>query len=265
MGVAALIVSGAWPREVIPRSSLLAGDAADFWMGGGDISVIGTDDDFISYEVVRRPGTFAGDSTPDAFMRQDERGTHFVSGFGARVVGGPGMELRVTIPRTLHSLKLVTGHYGAIHVEHFSGELSVQSERGEVGLVDVSGPTLVEARNGEVRVAVSHVPATGTAGLNLLGRNGNVTLTLPGDAKANLSLEVHRGTVTSAFTDGAGRLVVNASDLEALRKLAPKVRPVSSEIPRKFVREINGGGVPVTVVALSGNIIVTKAGPPPQE
>ena len=265
MGVAALIVSGPWRREVIPRSSLLAGDAADFWMGGGDISVTGTDDDFITYQVVQRPGTFAGDSTPDAFMRQNERGTHIISGFGVRAIGGPGMELRVTVPRTLHSLKLVTGHYGAIHVEHFSGELSVQSERGDIELADVSGPTLGEARSGEVRVAVSHVPATGTAGLNLLGRNGNITLTLPPDAQAELSLDVHHGTVTSDFTEGSARIVVNASDLEALRKIAPEVQPVSREFPRRIIRDLGGGGVPVIAVALNGNIIVKKAVAPPRE
>jgi len=255
MGVAAIIVSAPFPRTVVTRAELGVANAADFWIGEGDITVTGTDDDVISYQVLAPPGTRASDHPED-------RGLHIVSGFGIRAPGGPGAFLIVTVPRSLKTLRLAVGHSGAIHVDHFDGELTLSSEQGSIDLTDITGPTLVEARDGPVQVAFSKLPAIGAHGLSVLGRNGDVTVTLPPDAKGSLSLEVHRGTVTSAFTDGNGRIEVNASDIEALRRLAPQgTPPTASEIPRKFIRDINGGGVLVQVVALNGNIIVKKRAP----
>lgn len=256
MGVGATFISSPYPRTIVPRGQLGSTDAADFWIGEGDITVTGTDDDFVSYQVVATPGTRAT-SHPEDF------GIHIVSGFGTRVAGGPGANLIVTVPRSLKTLKLTAGHSGAIHVDHFNGELTVSSEQGTVDLADVSGPTLVEARDGAVTVSFAKLPVDGAHGLSVLGRNGDVTVTVPEDAKASFSLEVHRGTASSAFAEGNSRIVIDAADLEAFSKLAPGVAPQTAGIPRKFIYDINGGGVLVQVVALNGNIIVRKSVKPP--
>ena len=193
------------PLTSFPRAQLGSADAADFWIGGGDIIVQGTNSDSVTFELVQRPAVHRGDSAAAAFMRQDEYGTHPVTGYGIRAPGGPGTQLVVLVPRNLKELTLTVGHYGDIRVHHFDGELSIVNERGLVELADITGPTLVEARNGNVQAVLGKLAGSGTAGLDILGRNGDISITLPADMTANMQLTAHGGTITSDFEQSGGK------------------------------------------------------------
>ncbi len=257
LGTAAIIVSSPFPGTTVPRATMGSADAADFWVGGGDIIVEGTDENVVTYEVVQRPGLHGADSTADAFMRPADYGTHVVDGFGIRVPGGPGTQLLIRVPRNLKTLKLTVSHYGDVRVNHYDGELTVMSERGAVTLLDISGPAVIEARNGAISAVVSKFPASKFSGFSLLGRNGGIDITIPGTAKFSVEVSATAGQVTSDFEKSGNGTQVDSAITYYVRRDGPPAQ--SGPLHSRVV--VNGGGTVVNVVAMNGNVVIHKSPP----
>lgn len=280
------------------RSTLGAADAISASMQRGQITVVGTDDTVISYGVMRRggwgfkylntdhinPGAgVAGTMNQVPGSPEEERSVTFMftgkpatavllpayrvtSGSGGLDIQVPGadsgdaaLELSLFVPRNLKLLKLTIRAGGVVSVDGFDGELTIQSETGPVLLHGIGGPAVIEARNGRIRASITHLPAPARGGLDFLGRNGDVVVTLPGDAKADLDLETHGGQISADdFAGFASRTrpaanpdpgVLNANGLKA-----------SSPVRRTIA--VGEGGTSVKLVAMNGSIVVTRADKP---
>lgn len=265
----------ATPALKFARSQLGTADAIDVTIGSGDIQITGSSTKHIIYQayegsMVGLGPTLITSEGPGAFglSRASSRMTipveiapaasYAFGPGGLSIAGVDGTSLMLEVPSDLKGMKVTITNHGSIRVSGFNGELTVQSASGAIDLVRVAGPTVVEARNGDISVYSASIPAA----MNLLGRNGSVTVSAPTDTRASFTAEVHGGTIT---LDSTSHIVyptspVKLADVESFRVGAPGPDPAS-----KLPWIMNGGGAAITVTSLNGNIIIRKNNPPKQE
>jgi hypothetical protein len=244
------------------RGQLGAADALDIAVDAADLGVIGTASDQISYKTYRVEAP-AGPDSIRGLSAIPETGTHTFGPGGLSIRPADGVYIVVSVPRTLAHLKITVTHEGKVRVSNFDGELRIRSAAGPVRVDGIAGPTLVEAQDGAISGSLGVIPST----MNFLGRNGNITLTLPTDARASLATEVHQGLI---YHDSTSRVVtpprftIPAPDgLEAYLE-AHRVGMPEAFSGTRSTWILNGGGAAITVTSLNGNIIIRKT-PPKQE
>jgi hypothetical protein len=110
----------------------------------------------------------------------------------------PGAEFTVEVPRRTN-LILRTQLGGDISVSRIDGEIDVNGMNGDVSLDQISGATVVNTMNGEVRAVFAATPAKP---VSITSMNGEIDVHLPADAKANLRLRTHNGSIRTNFPDG---------------------------------------------------------------
>lgn len=111
---------------------------------------------------------------------------------------GSGSDFKLTVPRNT-SIVISNALGGDLRIADVSGDLEVKSLNGEVDLKGVSGGALVETMNGEIEVDVKAL-AEGKA-LSFTSMNGEVKINLPADAKANVHLRTHNGSILTDFDE----------------------------------------------------------------
>jgi predicted membrane protein len=118
--------------------------------------------------------------------------------YGTGAWPGSGGDFDITVPR--NSNVIVSSAFGGdIEVGEVSGDLEVKSLNGEVTLSKVSGGVLVETMNGEIEAEV--VAMKDNKPLSFTSMNGEVSLRLPVDAKANVQMRTHNGSILTDFDE----------------------------------------------------------------
>ncbi len=137
----------------------------------------------------------------------------------------------IVVPRNT-SVVISNAFGGDIHIADVTGDLEVKSLNGEVKLDAVAGGVLVETMNGEIEVNVSTLVENKP--LSFTSMNGEVSLNIPTDAKANVRLRTHNGSILTDFDEE--QLVTKTTSLkhEGGRNRGPGV--VDSEEIRATVR-----------------------------
>jgi len=130
---------------------------------------------------------------------------------------------------------------GDIRIERVSGVVVARTGGGDVILPAVAGSVRARTGGGEVRVGVvSRVPKDGIV---IRNEGGDVLLTLPSDAQADLDLQVEGPT-------DPGEVLIR-SDF-------PGVAISRGEDAQRAVGALNGGGGRITVRTSSGSIRLRK-------
>ena len=110
---------------------------------------------------------------------------------------------------------------------------------------------IAESVNNPIKVGLAGVAAGGATSLSSL--NGDITLTLPASAKAELHLDTSRGEIVSDF-----ELDVKPSKPRIERN---ETRGgVSVRMEDVIVATVNGGGPVIRVKTLNGTIKISKSG-----
>jgi hypothetical protein len=191
---------------------------------------------------------------------------------GAKMLsgGGSGLEInerdnRVTIesdappsPITIvarvprrTTLNLSTTNDGAITVRDIVGDLELENINGPITATNITGTVIAESVNNPIAVGLAGVAAGGATSLSSL--NGDITLTLPASAKAELHLDSSHGEIVSDF-----ELDVKPSKPRIERN---ETRGgVSVRMEDVIVATVNGGGPVIRVKTLNGTIKIAKAG-----
>ena len=154
------------------------------------------------------------------------------------------------VPRRA-SLTLSTVNDGEIVVRDIVGDLQLENINGPITATNITGSVIAESVNNPITIGLAGVPAGGATSLSSL--NGDITLTLPASAKAELHLDSARGEIVSDFeldvkpskprierTEGRGGVSVTMEDV--------------------IVATVNGGGPVIRVKTLNGSIKLAKAG-----
>src|SRR5690606_34786006 len=105
------------------------------------------------------------------------------------------VDIDMTVP-TRVNLNLSTHSDGDIVVENIEGDLEAQNHNGGIRLTNIAGSAVANTHNGDVHVRLTRI--TAEKAMSFISYNGNVDVTLPATAKANLKLRSDNGEI---FTD----------------------------------------------------------------
>lgn len=154
------------------------------------------------------------------------------------------------VPRRTQ-LNLSTTNDGAITVRDIVGDLELENINGPITATNITGSVIAESVNNPIVVGLAGVTAGGATSLSSL--NGDVTLTLPASAKAELHLDTSRGEIVSDF-----ELDVKPSKPRIERNESRG--GVSVRMEDVIVATVNGGGPVIRVKTLNGTIKIAKGG-----
>ena len=165
--------------------------------------------------------------------------------------GGPNpMTIVVRVPRRA-DLNLSTTNNGDIMVRNVVGDLQLENINGPITATNITGSVIAETVNTPITVGLTAVAAGGATSLSTL--NGDVTLTLPANAKAELHLDSARGEIVSDFE----------LDVKPSKPVIERTQGrggVSVRMEDVIVATVNGGGPAIRVKTLNGGIKIAKAG-----
>ena len=154
------------------------------------------------------------------------------------------------VPRRA-TLDLSTVNEGEIIVRDIVGDLELKNINGPITASNITGSVIAESVNNPIAVGLAGV-ATGAA-TSLSSLNGDITLTLPANAKAELHLDTSRGEMLSDF-----ELDVKPSKPRIERNESRG--GVSVRMEDVVVATVNGGGPVIRVKTLNGTIKIAKGG-----
>ena len=109
---------------------------------------------------------------------------------------GGRANFEVTVPRST-SVVIRNALGGEIHVGQLGGDIEIKSLNGEVLLEDVTGGALVETMNGEISARIQTLREGKP--LSFTSMNGEISLEVPADAKANVRLRTQNGAILTDF------------------------------------------------------------------
>ena len=147
-----------------------------------------------------------------------------------RLSGGSDVELQVPA-RT--NLKLNTVNGNQVLVELIEGDIEVTALNGSIVLTDIAGAAVVHATNGEVKVTLRQV--TPQKPMSFTSFNGDVDVTLPANAKANLKMRTDHGEVLTDFD-----VKIEQRPPQTTTGVVPRLRivpePSPGQTPRVYVQ-----------------------------
>ncbi len=173
-------------------------------VSNGDVSVQGDDTDEITVRSSAQPEEkqHRRDGlrvlTSSASYSLTEKDNVITLSHGSGVWPGSGGDFEVTVPHNTHVV-ISNALGGDLEIADVTGDLEVKSLNGSVSLQGVSGGALVETMNGEIEIGVRAL-AEGKP-LSFTSMNGEVTVNLPGDTKANVHLRTHNGSILTDFDE----------------------------------------------------------------
>ncbi|MGH9638813.1 MAG: hypothetical protein ACRD3Y_02025 [Bryobacteraceae bacterium] len=172
-------------------------------------------------------------------------------GGGPLLLGGLA-DLTITVP--LHSSLQLSGMSGGgIDVEHVDGEVDANELSGNITLKHVDGPIVAHSLNGEIVAILDRLDSSKPSSFSTM--NGNIDVTLPADAKADLRMKTDNGAVYSDFDVNLGR---SNSVIETgpghMKNGKYRVR-----FNRVVRGAINGGGPELQFTTFNGQIYIRKA------
>lgn len=205
-------------------------------LGFGDVTIVGGDSDEIriSSEVDVARGSapredgmrrLDGDDGYSATEADNVVTVTFANAFpGGRRHGGGDEDIAIVVPRQTH-VTLERGGPGDVSVQDLSGNLEIRGAIGDVELEQMSGGVLVESVNGDVKARFARLATDRPVSITVV--HGDVSVTVPADAQANVQLRTLRGEMLTDFGEdqlqtrfennpgaGMGHANQNAADVE---------------------------------------------------
>jgi hypothetical protein len=212
----------------------------------------------------RRPGRFGPDPRPfgrrggegdtTGLRRLTQAGRFVVEEHNNQVVVASGAMTRGTdftiqVPTRTH-LKLSALNDGPIVVENVEGEIEVHNQNESVTLTNVAGSVVANAMNGTVKVVMARL--TADKAMAFTSFNGDVDVTLPASAKANLRMRSDMGEI---FTDFDVQIRPATAAPQSARRSDGRVR---IDFNQSIQGSVNGGGPEFEFRTFNGNIYVRK-------
>ncbi len=171
------------------------------------------------------------------------------SGNTVKITGSGNGHLVLKVPMdTTVKVECVNG--GDLRVEHLSGNVELSNTNGKVFATGMSGPVIAHSQNGKVVVTLDRV--TPDKAMSLTSYNGDVDVTMPGDAKVTVRMGSYNGDV---FTDFDTKLSPSSSNVVKESREGGRYKV---KVERATVGTINGGGTDMTLKSYNGNIFIRK-------
>lgn len=156
-----------------------------------------------------------------------------------RSASGPA-DFKIVVPAGTNVM-IASAYGGDISCSGLTGDIEIKSMNGVVRLDGIAGSALVETMNGEINAAV-HELHEGKS-LSFTSMNGEVTLRLPADAKANVRLRTQNGAIATDFDEKV--LVTQVEAAPATFRMSRHGGSVLTPEIRDSIRDAIRGGVEV--------------------
>jgi len=155
-------------------------------------------------------------------------------------ISGPSFtdgNLEIDVPAQTN-LNLQSHNGRTITVDGVQGDIEVTNHNGAVELMNVAGSVVAYSHNGRVIVSLRDISAGKP--MSFTSMNGNVDVTLPSPAKANLKMRTDNGAIYTDFD-----VLMKANN--------------PSSTSKTINGTINGGGADFDLRTHNGNIFLRKA------
>jgi uncharacterized protein YuzE len=178
---------------------------------------------------------------PDGLRRLDEdvsfdllekNNVVSISIFGETSWAQPGAEFKIEVPHNT-SLVLRTQSGGDLTVENIDGDIEINSMNGEVTLREIGSSAVVNTMNGEINAVFKTAPVKP---VSFSSMNGEISLKLPGDTKANLRMRSHNGAILTDFAEGI--LKTKSENTGHVRSADAPEAPEAAEAPEAPVAPV---------------------------
>jgi len=211
-----------------------------------------------------------GDDRPNARAKQPPPGMRRLTSPAGLVVteqnnqvsitaGGPWnsreTDIELRVPARVN-LRLSGVNGDDIVVENVEGQIEATHVNGNVKLRNVSGSVVANTTNGDVIVTFSRL--SGEKAMAFSSYNGNVDVTLPDNAKANLRLRSHNGEIFTAFDMQPRAATPAPTPVPAT--VRGKERRLRFEADTSIYGSINGGGAEFELRTYNGDVFVRRGG-----
>jgi DUF4097 and DUF4098 domain-containing protein YvlB len=158
------------------------------------------------------------------------------------------IDVELQVPNRVN-LNLQTHNDGDVIVENAEGDIEVQNHNGGIRLTNIAGSAVANTHNGDVHVTLTRI--TVDKAMSFISYNGDVDVTLPATAKANLKLRSDNGEILTGF--------------DVQTKPAPQAPTTRDsrgrtriEVNQSIFGTINGGGPEFELRTFNGNIYVRR-------
>lgn len=109
-------------------------------------------------------------------------------------------EFQLTVP-TNTTIIIPNSWGGDIKCSNIAGDIEINSMHGEIRLDDVAGGVVVGTMNGEIKATIRELHEGKP--LSFASMNGEITLSVPANTKANVRLRTQNGSVLTDFEESA--------------------------------------------------------------
>jgi hypothetical protein len=184
------------------------------------------------------------DATVSGLVIEEENNVMTISGGGG---SSRNVDVEIQVPsRTNLNLRVHQG--GDIVVDDIEGEIEAQNHHGSVIANNIAGSVVANTHHGKVTASLRQV--TANKPMAFTSFHGNIDLTLPAAAKANMKLRSDRGEIYSDFDIQIGRLTQPAPTKQGDR--------FRIELDRNLTGTINGGGAEFDLRSYHGNLYIRR-------
>jgi hypothetical protein len=128
-----------------------------------------------------------------------------------------------------------------ISISNVEGDLEVKTNNGKIELLNVTGPVVANSTAGDVKVVYSNVSQEKPTSISVI--SGTIDVTMPANAKSNLSLRSINGEMYTDFDLGL------KTSKDGLSKVGGG---------HNIEATTNGGGVEIQLKSISSNIYLRK-------
>ncbi|MFN7983867.1 MAG: DUF4097 family beta strand repeat-containing protein [Vicinamibacterales bacterium] len=177
------------------------------------------------------------------------------------------VKLDIQVPAST-SLVVRTVNGGDVRVDGVNGSTEVNSVNGSIRLTNLGGAVIAHATNGKVTATLRQV-VNGTP-MAFTSFNGDVDVTLPASAKANLKMRSDRGDV---YTDFDVQTTTPPAGAQSDRRAQDRNRDRADrddakdkdkgkyriDVDRSVYGSINGGGPDFELRTFNGDVMLRKA------
>ena len=219
-------------------------------MAGGDIKIEGHNSDEVIIQTTsafEAPPERAKGLKPIYYSAVDNSGIGLsvtAESGGLKIEKATRKDVKYTIklPRKVAVLYQETNWQGSnISISNMDGDLEVKTNNGNINLTNVTGPIVANSTAGEIKVVYSALNQEKPSAISTI--SGEIDLSLPANAKANLNMRSINGEMYTDFDLG----VKNAKN--GLLKVGGG---------NNIEGTANGGGVEIQLKTISSNIYIRK-------
>lgn len=157
-----------------------------------------------------------------------------------------GIVLYVEVPRGF-DLEVQSYNDGDINIDNIAGKVAIETYNGSITAKNMEGSVVANTYNGPVIVTFTKITA-GTP-MNFVTFNGDVDITLPTDAKANLKMKSEQGDVYTDFDMQVTKPAISSEKKEGKTK---------TFVSGWVTGAINGGGAEFSMQNYNGDIYIRK-------